>query len=200
MPRLGGVLDEEEIKLVFAFLLSMPGAPFIYYGDEIGMRYQKGLKSVEGGYSRTGTRTPMQWDDSENAGFSAAPKSNLYLPVDPDTNRPTVKKQMETENSLWKEVQKLIAIRQSHRALQSDGKFAFVYVEDHAYPLIYKRTGDGESILVVINPTDKAVSCQIQLPKFGEVLYCNGASPIYDNGTVTVPEESAAFIVLEDTP
>lgn len=45
----------------------MPGAPFIYYGDEIGMRYVEGLVSKEGGYGRTGARSPMQWDSSKNA-------------------------------------------------------------------------------------------------------------------------------------
>ena len=68
MSRIALTLDETEMKLAFAFLLSMPGAPFIYYGDEIGMRYVKGLTSVEGGYGRTGSRSPMQWDSGVNAG------------------------------------------------------------------------------------------------------------------------------------
>lgn len=46
--------------------LTMPGAPFIYYGDEIGMRYVEGLVSKEGGYGRTGASSPMQWDSSKN--------------------------------------------------------------------------------------------------------------------------------------
>ena len=77
MDRLARRLQGNELKIAFAFLLSMPGAPFIYYGDEIGMRYVEGLKSVEGGYNRTGSRSPMQWDDSTNAGFSSAPASDL---------------------------------------------------------------------------------------------------------------------------
>lgn len=54
MDRLARSLDPEELRVAFAFLLSMPGAPFIYYGDEIGMRYVEGLTSVEGGFGRTG--------------------------------------------------------------------------------------------------------------------------------------------------
>ena len=77
MDRLARTLDQEEMKVAFAFLLSMPGAPFIYYGDEIGMRYVEGLTSVEGGFNRTGSRSPMQWDNSVNAGFSAAPSEKL---------------------------------------------------------------------------------------------------------------------------
>ena len=79
MERLKWKLDDEEIKIAFAFLLSMPGVPFIYYGDEIGMRYQGHLKSKEGGYYRTGARTPMQWNRALNCGFStASPESYIY--------------------------------------------------------------------------------------------------------------------------
>ena len=82
MDRLARTMQGIRQKIAFAFLLSMPGAPFIYYGDEIGMRYVEGLHSVEGGYRRTGSRTPMQWDHSANAGFSAASPEKLYLPLD----------------------------------------------------------------------------------------------------------------------
>lgn len=50
MIRIKETLDDEEIKIAFAFLLSVPGAPFIYYGDEIGMKYLSGIESVEGGF------------------------------------------------------------------------------------------------------------------------------------------------------
>jgi len=82
MGRIKQRLDDEEIKIAFAFLLTMPGAPFIYYGDEIGMNYVENLVSVEGGYGRTGSRSPMQWDDSLNAGFSDAKKEDLYIMQD----------------------------------------------------------------------------------------------------------------------
>ena len=64
-------------------------APVLYYGDEIGMRYLP-LPTKEGGYFRTGSRTPMQWDNSANLGFSAAAADKLYLPVDPAADAPTV--------------------------------------------------------------------------------------------------------------
>lgn len=89
MDRLTRLLHGDELKIAFAFLLSMPGAPFIYYGDEIGMRYVEGLDSVEGGYGRTGSRSPMQWDRGVNAGFSTAPKEKLYISQDPKKDRPT---------------------------------------------------------------------------------------------------------------
>ena len=59
MDRLARHIRGDNLKIAFAFLLSMPGAPFIYYGDEIGMNYVEGLTSVEGGYGRTGSRSPM---------------------------------------------------------------------------------------------------------------------------------------------
>lgn len=93
MCRLAKHLQGDELKLAFAFLLSMPGVPFIYYGDEIGMRQVEGLKSVEGGYSRTGARTPMQWDETTNAGFSLASPERLYIPLDASPDRPTVQGQ-----------------------------------------------------------------------------------------------------------
>lgn len=56
MDRLARSIQGDNLKIAFAFLLSMPGAPFIYYGDEIGMRYIENMPSVEGGYGRTGSR------------------------------------------------------------------------------------------------------------------------------------------------
>ena len=78
MDRLARSVKGQRLKLAFAFLLTMPGAPFIYYGDEIGMRYVEGLTSVEGGYGRTGSRSPMQWDDSVNCGFGTSAPDKLY--------------------------------------------------------------------------------------------------------------------------
>ena len=72
---------QDEMKLVAAFIMLMPSIPFIYYGDEIGLPYREGLASKEGGYFRTGSRTPMQWDGGKNRGFSSADGA-LYLPVD----------------------------------------------------------------------------------------------------------------------
>ena len=117
MHRIQETLDDEECKLAFAFLLSMPGAPFLYYGEELGMRYLGDLPSKEGGFERTGSRTPMQWDSTLNAGFSSAKPEDLYLPVDPSPDRPTVESQTADETSLYHEVKRLIAVRMAHEAL-----------------------------------------------------------------------------------
>lgn len=158
MCRLAKELHGDELKIAFAFLLSMPGVPFLYYGDEIGMRQVEGLASVEGGYGRTGARTPMQWDDGVNAGFSSASGERLYISLDPGADRPTVQAQQADPHSLYREVKRLLAIRQTHRALQSWGDISFVYAEKDAYPLAYVRSSGDQKILVILNPADREVS------------------------------------------
>ena len=192
MDRLARSLHGDELKVAFAFLLSMPGAPFIYYGDEIGMRYVEGLKSVEGGYNRTGSRSPMQWDGSTNAGFSSAPKDMLYIRLDESADRPTVQAQLADQASLYYEVKKLIQIRQSTPALQSKGGITFVYAEKNAYPFAYIRENGDERILVVINPSGKEASFAGDFA-VKEVLYSFGKEAEFADGKVTVSGGTAGF-------
>lgn len=192
MDRLARRLQGDELKIAFAFLLSMPGAPFIYYGDEIGMRYVEGLKSVEGGYNRTGSRSPMQWDGSTNAGFSSAPASDLYITMDPGKDRPTAKAQMADPDSLYHEVKKLIQIRQSSKALLSRGTIEFVYAEKNQYPLAYVREAEGEKVLVIINPSDKEQSFPYSA-ELKDALYTIGGKAESKDGTITIPAQSAGF-------
>ncbi|MBO7096161.1 MAG: glycosylase, partial [Lachnospiraceae bacterium] len=154
--------------------------------------YVEGLTSVEGGYGRTGSRSPMQWDDSVNAGFSSAPADKLYIPIDPSADRPTAKAQTGDEGSLRSEVKKLIGIRQGHPALQSLGEIEFVSDGAPGKPLAYIRTLGEEKILVVINPTgnDYAAECAE-----GEVIYSFGSYEL-KAGTLTVNARSAVFVKL----
>lgn len=192
VERLAKHLHGDELKFAFAFLLSMPGAPFIYYGDEIGMRYVEGLNSVEGGYNRTGSRSPMQWDDGVNAGFSLASKEKLYIPMDESADRPTVKDQMADESSLYHEVKRLIALRQAHPALQSRGEIDFLYAEENAYPFAYLRSAEHEKILVILNPSNKDTTFDCAYSLENE-LYAFGSKMSAENGKVTVPSESFGF-------
>lgn len=195
MNRMALTLDETEMKLAFAFLLSMPGAPFIYYGDEIGMRYVKGLTSVEGGYGRTGSRSPMQWDSGINAGFGNSAPDKLYIPLDPDPNRPTVEKSIADENSLYHEVKKLISLRKAHPALESKGKIDFICAEKNAYPLAYTREADGEKILAVINPSARPAEFECGLIA-KEVLYSFGGKAEADGKKIRIPAQSAVFMKI----
>lgn len=192
-PRLAPLLHGEELKIVFAFLLTMPGAPFIYYGDEIGMRYIDGLTSVEGGYQRTGARTPMQWDSSVNAGFSAAPKDRLYIAMDESPDRPTVQAQMADQDSLYHEIKRLIAVRQAHQVLQSNAAVKFVHSE--GYPLAYTRRGGHEEFLIILNPSAEESSFS---GVFGPraVIYSIGGEAKFNPQSVTVPPVSAGIYQL----
>jgi len=160
-PRLGRGRDADDLALIYLFLMTMPGTPFIYYGDEIGMPGIQGLPSKEGGYNRTQLRTPMQWDDSPNAGFSTAPADALYLPVQTEPERPTVAKQESDPNSLLNRVRALIALRKRHPALWASAEFEPLYAEAGRYPLIYRRQSQGETLLVALNPSGRSVEASL---------------------------------------
>ncbi|MDH6124970.1 alpha-amylase family glycosyl hydrolase [Kitasatospora sp. GP82] len=146
-----GSRTPEQLRAVYAFLMTWPTLPAIYYGDEIGMRFVPGLPDKEGSRleptnNRAGSRTPMQWDDGPNAGFSTAPAGRLYQPLDPDPGRPTVASQLADPDSLLNLVQRLIALRRSTPALGSRGA---VEVLNTGYPFVHLR---GGTHLVVVNP------------------------------------------------
>lgn len=148
-----------QLKVAMTFFLTMPGAPFIYYGDEIGMRFLTGLQDVEGSLPhRTGTRTPMQWDNSINAGFSTADASRLYIPQDPNPNRPTVANGESDPNSMLHYVRTLLKLRASSEALGNDGDWKLISDLDAPYPMVYMRSAGNEKYLIVLNPTEKAVT------------------------------------------
>jgi len=167
MTRISDFRDERDLACIFAFILTMPGVPFIYYGDEIGMRNIPGLVSKEGGYTRTQARTPMQCDESRNAGFSTAAKEKLYLPVDSAPDAPNVAEQQKRPGSLWHKVKELLKLRSDHKALQADGEFELLLAD---YPLIYIRSKGDERILTVIQPARRDWQCSIALPQGMEKL------------------------------
>ncbi|MFN2927111.1 alpha-amylase family glycosyl hydrolase [Lachnospiraceae bacterium YH-ros2228] len=145
-PRPKRTLTDEELKLFYAFVLTMPGVPFLYYGDEIGMRYLN-LPSKEGGFQRTGSRTPMQWDDSRNKGFSTADPEKLYLPVDDAEGAPSVQAMEGKADSLLETTRSLIKLRHEEEDLQADAAFRPLYSRK-GQPYIYQR-GD---LILAINP------------------------------------------------
>ena len=150
-PRMTRMFSELEAKIAYSFVFMMPGVPFLYYGDEIGMSYMEGLTSKEGGFSRTGTRTPMQWDNTVNHGFSSAEADKLYLPVDTSENAVTVEDAEKNPDSILNTLRKVIAIRHANSDLQSDGDFEVIYAVKEKYPFIFKRG----SFIIAVNPTDK---------------------------------------------
>jgi len=181
-------LDEAELRLACAFLFTMPGVPFLYYGDEIGMRYVEGLVSKEGGYDRTGSRTPMQWDEGLNLGFSEARADQLYLPVDASSDAPTVEGQRHVATSLWRTVQSVLRLRHATADLQADAPFAVVYAQKGASPFIYRRGG----LLLAVNPRGTPATAPVDMT--GEVVYLLGEQPVRQPGTTVMAPQS--FIIV----
>lgn len=166
----------DQIKTFMTFLLTMPGVPFIHYGDEIMMRNIKGLPSVEGSREeRSGTRTPMQWDNSRNAGFSTASPEKLYLPVWTDNGKLTVAAQDQDPNSVLNFVRALIKVRHDNPTLGNQGDWITVSDQKKPYPWIYTRTGEEGTYIVALNPGGKAAEATVELPE-GELkeLLANG--------------------------
>lgn len=161
-PRIAVGRKQDELEVIYAFLLSMPVAPVIYYGDEIGLRGVKDLPSKEGSYNRSEVRTPMQWDSGVNAGFSSASPDRLYLPVEPDPEHATVAAQDRDPGSLLNAVRRLTALRRTHPALGPRGEFEVVHALPGELPFVYRRSLGGESILAAINPGERPV--EVALP------------------------------------
>ncbi|MCD7724880.1 MAG: glycosylase [Clostridiales bacterium] len=148
MVRAACHLEERELKLAYAFLFTMPGAPFLYYGDEIGMNYQD-LPSKEGGYTRTGSRTPMQWDNGINCGFSTAAPEKLYLPVEQGEDAPTVAAQEKRADSLLHTVRDLLAVRRRYADFQDHANLKIRYASKEQRSFAYQRG----KLLMLCNPS-----------------------------------------------
>ncbi len=154
----------EDLEIIFAFSLTMPGIPFIFYGNEIGMRQLYGLPHVEGAYKpRAGGRTPMQWTGGKNRGFSTASAERLYLPVDTAEDAPNVADQEKDPNSLFNRVKRLIQLRKGEKALTAYAEFVPVYAKENTYPFIYARACGDEMILVILNPSGRKEKANFNL-------------------------------------
>jgi maltose alpha-D-glucosyltransferase/alpha-amylase len=153
--RLGNRRSDEDLEIIYAFGLTMPGVSFLYYGNEIGMRQMpESWPQVEGAYRpRNGARTPMQWGTGPNLGFSSAPAERLYLPVDPARDAPTVEAQEKDPRSLLNLTRALIRLRHSEPALAAYAEFVPLFAKEKTYPFVYARAKDRETILVILNPS-----------------------------------------------
>jgi len=145
-PRISRRLDADETALALAVFFTFPGVPFLYYGDEIGMRYLYNLPSKEGGYTRTGSRTPMQWNAGKNAGFSSAEECQLYLPVDAEKDTLNVASQENDPKSLLNKVKTLLRLRNSEDDLKSKPNLEIVHApgvssgaDQNSRLFVYKR-------------------------------------------------------------
>ena len=154
--------DRRKIELLNALLLSMPGTPVLYYGDEIGMGDNVFLGD------RDGVRTPMQWSFDRNGGFSRADPASLYLPpiMDPvyGFEAVNVEAQARSPSSLLNWTKRLIAARRTRRAFGRGG-LRFLYPSNRKV-IAYLREWEGETILVVANLARSAQAVELDLSEF----------------------------------
>ena len=151
--------DRRKIELMNSLLLSFPGTPIIYYGDEIGMGDNIYLGD------RNGVRTPMQWSPDRNGGFSRADPARLYAPVIMDPvygyESVNVESQSRSISSLLSATKRLIAVRKSTQAF-GRGSMTFVRPRNRSV-LAYVREYDGEAILCVANLSRSAQAAELNL-------------------------------------
>jgi maltose alpha-D-glucosyltransferase/alpha-amylase len=154
--------DRRKIELLKGLLLSMPGTPVLYYGDEIGMGDNVFLGD------RDGVRTPMQWSFDRNGGFSRADAAQLYLPpiMDPvyGFEAVNVEAQSRSPSSLLNWTKRLIAARRSRRAMGRGG-LRFLYPANRKV-IAYLREWQDETILCVANLSRSAQAVELDLGEF----------------------------------
>ena len=163
--RLGNKRSDDDLEIIYAFGLTMPGVTFLYYGNEIGMRQMpESWPQVEGAYRpRNGARTPMQWTKGKNLGFSTASPEKLYLPVDPAEDAPTVEANENNPGSLLHRTRKLIQLKHTEPALAAYAEFVPLFAKKNTYPFIYARAKDKDAVIVILNPSGKESSAEFSL-------------------------------------
>ena len=177
--RLAPLLDNdgERIKLMNSLLLSMPGAPIIYYGDEIGMGDNFFLGD------RNGVRTPMQWSFDRNAGFSRADPQQLFLPpiMDPiyGFEAVNVEAQQRDRSSLLNWMKRMLQVRKTSQAF-GRGTLRFVRPGNRKV-LVYLREYHDDTILCVVNLSRSAQPVEVNLADQ------KGKVPIELLGSTTFP-------------
>ena len=157
--------DQGQIQLFQSLLLTLPGAPVIYYGDEIGMGDNIWLGD------RDGVRTPMQWSPDRNGGFSACDPAQVYLPVNQSQvygyQAVNVERQLAQPASLLHWTRRMIAVRKRHPALSVGGfedlggsnSAVLAFVRRHTDP----QTGEADVVLCVHNLSRDAQATRLPL-------------------------------------
>ncbi|MEE6280617.1 maltose alpha-D-glucosyltransferase [Georgenia sunbinii] len=194
-PLLGN--SRAEIELAHAMLLSLPGSPCLYYGDEIGMGDNIWLPD------RDAVRTPMQWTPDRNAGFSTADPGKLYLPLVQSLinhyNSVNVEAQYAQPTSLLHWVRGILEVRRSHPVFGT-GSFELLDTDNESV-LAFLRADDDETVLCVMNLANTPRSSRVEVAgSAGAPLtdLFGGAPfpPVGADGTVTLTLGSRDFFWL----
>ena len=203
--RLAPLLENnrKEIELAHALLLSLPGSPCLYYGDEIGMGDNIWLPD------RDAVRTPMQWTPDRNSGFSTADPGQLNLPLVQSLvyhyGNVNVEAQLAQPASLLHWVHGMLNVRRSHPCL-GEGAFEVLACDNDAV-LGFVRTNASETVLVVANLAATARSATLTLPEaisagrvLRDVFGGSVLGTVSADGTVTVTLGTREFFWLEIVP
>jgi maltose alpha-D-glucosyltransferase / alpha-amylase len=162
--RLAPLLDNDRrrIELMNGMLMSLPGTPIIYYGDEIGMGDNINLGD------RNGVRTPMQWSGGWTGGFSTTEPDRLYAPLiqNPVYGYPAVNvvAQLGSEHSLLHWMRRIISVRKSSTVF-GRGSIEFLHPANHRI-LAYVRRLGNEVVLVVNNLSGAAQAVEVDLRRY----------------------------------
>jgi len=160
---------EEKAKVAAAFLLTVRGTPFLYYGEEIGLTNVKlsrnqindplGKRYYPIYSGRDPSRSPMQWNEKPYAGFSPV---NPWMPVNPNYQENNIALQQLDEHSLLNWYKKLIAIRKEYKALHEG---SWLSIADGSNGVIaYFRTAANETILIVLNFSNTQKELHLEKP------------------------------------
>ena len=165
-PRIASRIGRRQARIAMLLLLTLPGAPTLYYGEEIGMqnvpipsdRARDPWGIAEPAQSRDPQRTPMQWDGSPNAGF-CPPSVDPWLPIAPDAATVNVAAQADDPNSMLSLTRRLLRLRREHPALRSGG----LELVDRTPPgtLQFVRALDGARLVVALNLTSDEVDVAV---------------------------------------
>jgi maltose alpha-D-glucosyltransferase/alpha-amylase len=156
-PMLGN--DVRRIKLAYSLLFTLPGTPVLRYGEEIGMGDLLSLTE------RQAVRTPMQWSEEPNAGFSTAPPRKLVLPVISEGEygfeRVNVEEQRRDPNSLLNTVERMIRLRKEH----PEFGFGECTIVDAADPAVFgiRASWQGNTTIAVHNLADRPATTRLEL-------------------------------------
>jgi maltose alpha-D-glucosyltransferase/alpha-amylase len=167
-----------RIELMHGLLFGLPGSPFLYYGDEIGMGDNIYLGD------RDGVRTPMQWSADRNAGFSKADFARLYFPVIMDPvygyQAVNVEAQLRYESSLLHWLRSMLLLRKQHHVF-GRGSISFVK-PDNRTVFSFVRSYEGENVLCIYNLSRSPQAAELDLREF------RGVTPIEMTGHSAFPK------------
>lgn len=202
-PRIASRVGLQQARVAAMLLLTLRGTPTIYYGDEIGMRDvaipfneiqdPQGLNMPDKNLSRDPARTPMQWDNSKNAGFT---EGNPWLRLDKAYARMNVQSQKEDPHSILDLYERLIHLRRREPAL-SAGSYMPVYADNQMIAFI-RRGESGPGFLVVLNLTHRPCYFRYNFSGIVEIAVSREleGSAVHDN--ISLDGDEGLVIRLEE--